>query len=92
MRNFMVDAKRLNQVKKCVGFVFTTDDKNKLVPQGTGFFVRVLQEDNPEREVDYFITAKHVLEDARHNLVEQFIWRLNKIDDGCQHDVISTKE
>jgi hypothetical protein len=48
------------QAKRCVAFLFLLNDEQKIVPYGTGFFVRVLQEHNPSRGVGYFVTAKRI--------------------------------
>jgi hypothetical protein len=61
----------LEEVKKCATFVFLIDDQQKVVPNGTGFFVKVRQEHNPNRGVGYFVTAKHVLQDDNGNVLHK---------------------
>jgi len=71
-------ANHLSEIKKSVSFIFFTDDKGKLVANGTGFFVGVKNEQNNKRFNIYFVTAKHVLQDKTGNYLNEIILRLNK--------------
>ena len=72
-----------NEIKKIVTFIFIQDKYGKIVPQGTGFFVGVKCQDNPDISFGYLVTAKHVLqnEDKTAFLSTVYI-RLNKKDNG----------
>lgn len=67
-----------SEVKQVVTFVFVPDAQGKPIPNGTGFFVGVKDERNPERTFGYLVTAKHVLKNAQGSFFDQIYVRLNK--------------
>lgn len=71
-------ANHLSEIKKSVSFIFISNDKGELVPNGTGFFVGVKNEVNKKTSNVYFVTAKHVLQDKNGNYFPEIILRLNK--------------
>ena len=67
-------------IKATVGFVYIINN-NKMVPQGTGFFIGVLNPENKNIGTPYFVTAKHVLQTSdRKNWLPDFFLRMNKKD------------
>jgi hypothetical protein len=50
------------EVKSTVAFVFLKDEKGKMIPNGTGFFVGVKNPSDPNKVALYFVTAKHVIQ------------------------------
>lgn len=70
------------EVKAVVTFIFISDQKNNLIPNGTGFFVMVKDEEDPNRGYGYLVTAKHVLEDESKKLLPAVSIRLNRKDGG----------
>lgn len=48
-------------VKKVVGFIYTSEDQKQFNPQGTGFFVSLVDEVSKKGNI-YFATAKHVIQ------------------------------
>jgi hypothetical protein len=72
------------KVTKVVAFVFVPKN-GTLVPYGTGFFVAVKSEKNPERSFGYFVTAKHVLRTPQRDSWYPTVYiRLNKQDGGAE--------
>ena len=80
-------------VKKVVTFVFPADDQGKLlrdqktsnpVPWGTGFFVAVKSETGSQGFYGYFVTAKHVLKNERHQDFNRVYLRLNKLEGDAE--------
>lgn len=69
-----------SQIKKTITFIFKIDDKEKLSPYGTGFFVSVPVEGRENRNVGYFVTAKHVLQDEKGNWLPKIFLRMNQLD------------
>jgi len=67
-------------VKKTVAFIFKIDDKERIAPYGTGFFISVKMENKPNRIVGYFVTARHVLQDESGNFLSRIVLRLNKLN------------
>lgn len=66
-----------SDIKATVGFVYINN--NKIVPQGTGFFIGVSGPENKNTGTPYFVTAKHVLQTSdRKNWLPDFALRLNK--------------
>ncbi len=55
-----------SEVKNIVTFIFVKDAENKLVPNGTGFFVGIKDKKNTNRLYIYLVTAKHVLQDEKN--------------------------
>lgn len=67
------------EVKDVVTFIFVKNDKGEIVPNGTGFFVSVKNESNPETQNIYLVTAKHVLMNEKTgSLFSSIFIRLNK--------------
>nr|WP_288935724.1 trypsin-like peptidase domain-containing protein [uncultured Allomuricauda sp.] len=62
-------------IKKVVGFIYTSDDEKIFKPQGTGFFVSVVDEARKNGSI-YFATAKHVIQNDSTQLDTIYI-RLN---------------
>lgn len=85
-------ANHLQEVKKSVSFIFIPDGKDKLKPNGTGFFIGVKKEENKNIFNVYFVTAKHVLQDNQGNYLTDIVLRLNKKDDTSQLIKISLKD
>ncbi|MGA9170082.1 MAG: serine protease [Nitrososphaeraceae archaeon] len=59
--NLMSSEFYLDQVKKCVTFIFE-EKGNGIIPLGTGFFVGI--QSQSDLHAVYFVTAKHVLQSA----------------------------
>ncbi|MBI5077414.1 hypothetical protein HZB94_03465 [Candidatus Falkowbacteria bacterium] len=85
-------ANHLQEVKKSVSFIFIPDGKDKVKPNGTGFFIGVKNEENEKTFNFYFVTAKHVLQDNQGNYLSEIVLRLNKKDDSSQLIKISLKD
>jgi len=79
----------ISEIKKSVAFVFLIDDQQKVEPFGTGFFIRVPQEHNPQRAVAYFVTAKHVLQDDVGEYRSKIVIRLNGVDGRTSYTVLT---
>lgn len=62
----------LDQVKKCVCFIF--DNRNPPSPIGTGFFASIKLDSD---YVVYLVTAKHVLQTDLGHYRERILYRLN---------------
>ena len=77
-------SNHLKEIKKSVSFIFIKNDKGDLVPNGTGFFVGVINEKNTETSNIYLVTAKHVLQDKNGKYLTDVVLRLNKKDGGSQ--------
>ena len=77
-------ANHLQEIKKSVSFIFVPQGKDKLRPNGTGFFVGVKNKENKNIFNIYFATAKHVLKDTDDNYLPEIILRLNKKDGNSQ--------
>ena len=75
----------ISEIKRSVAFIFLIDDQRKVVPYGTGFFIRVPQEDNPHKAVAYFVTAKYILQDDDENFRSQIVLRLNGLDGNVNY-------
>ena len=76
-------ATHFTEVKKCTTFIFIEKD-GQAIPNGTGFFVGVKNEENPSTFNVYLVTAKHVLQDTKGNYLSTIIIRLNKLDGTSQ--------
>lgn len=74
----------ISEIKKCVTFIFIKNEKGTLVANGTGFFVGVKNETNPEVFNVYLVSAKHVLQDKKGNFYPEIGIRLNKKDGSSQ--------
>lgn len=72
------------EVKNIVTFVFLRNPKGNLVPQGTGFFVAIKGEQNPDRVYGYLVTAKHVIRDKHNRYFASIFIRLNKRTRGAE--------
>lgn len=68
----------ITEIKKSVSFIFIQNVKGELIPNGTGFFVGVKNENNTDRSNIYFVTAKHVLQDKDGNYHREIVLRLNR--------------
>ena len=73
------------EIKNVVAFVFEKDAKGNIVPDGTGFFVGIKDDTKPDSIFEYFVTAKHVLqnedpESHRKTWLPQIYVRLNRKD------------
>ncbi len=77
-------ANHLNEIKKSVSFIFIKNDQGLWIPNGTGFFVGVKNEQNPLNFNIYFVTAKHVLQDKEGKYLIEIALRLNTKDGGSQ--------
>lgn len=80
-------------MKKVVAFVFPSDHEGKLlrdpktnnpVPWGTGFFVGVKNDAGGQGVYGYFVTAKHVLENEKHQGFSRVYLRLNKLQGDAE--------
>lgn len=78
----------LDQVKKCVTFIFSRKN-GVLRPEGTGFFVAVNTEDGKHHAV-YLVTAKHVLRDNGGSYLREFFYSLNTKKKAAQLTQIIT--
>lgn len=67
----------LTEIKKSVSFIFVNTTSGNLVANGTGFFVGVKNEVNPNLFNVYFVTAKHVLKDASGKYFSEIFLRIN---------------
>lgn len=76
----MATANFLTEAKKCTTFIFLEKEQGKLIPNGTGFFVGVKNEENTNVYNVYLVTAKHVLRDEKGNYFPSIVIRLNKLD------------
>jgi len=72
------------EVKEIVTFIFVQNSEGNLEPKGTGFFVGVKDEKNPERMYVYLATAKHVIQDETRSYYSSIFIRLNKRAGGAQ--------
>ena len=75
----MANSSHLNEIKKCVTFIFI-EQNGQLVPNGTGFFVGVENEENSNLHMVYLVTAKHVLQNQEGALLSSVVIRLNTSD------------
>lgn len=80
----MAITNHLTEVKKCTTFIFLEKEQGKLIPNGTGFFVGVKNEENHNAFNVYLATAKHVLQDTKGNYLPAIVIRLNKLDGTSQ--------
>lgn len=74
----------LKQIKECITFIFIKNDKGEIIPNGTGFFVGVKNEEKPENWNVYLVTAKHVLQDKENKYFPSIFIRLNKKEGGSE--------
>lgn len=73
----MAITNHLTEIKQCTTFIFIEKD-DQSVPNGTGFFVGVKNEESPDNYNVYLVTAKHVLQDTNGNYLPIIVIRLNK--------------
>lgn len=67
------------EVKQAVTFVFVTSDAGKRVPNGTGFFIGVKNEQDPNLVNVYLATARHVVTNKKTASFFKHIWlRMNR--------------
>ena len=64
----------LDQIKKCVTFIFNEKDERKIEPIGTGFFVSIKLKSH---DAVYFVTAKHILHFKSGKLRDKVLLRIN---------------
>ncbi len=81
----------LNDIKKCVTFIFVEKENGEWLPNGTGFLVGVKVDEKPDRYAVYLVTAKHVLSDTDGNLLPEIAVRLNRLDGESELIKISFK-
>lgn len=75
------------EIKEVVTFIFLADaqgslfrnDKGEPTASGTGFFVGVADERNPNRTFGYLVTAKHVLRASDGSFLKTIYLRLNTL-------------
>lgn len=82
-----------SNVRDCVTFIFVKDEKGKAKEAGTGFFVGVKLEENPERMAVYLVTAKHMLmskEPCRY--YNSIVLRMNKKAGGVSLEEVSVTD
>jgi hypothetical protein len=70
----MSDDYYLNQVKKCITFIFTQKYSELVDPVGTGFFVSTKSEFG---NAVYLVTAKHVLQTDSGEIYGKILVRIN---------------
>lgn len=80
-----------SQVKEIVTFIFVRTPNGKLKPNGTGFFVGVKDDQNPEKMYGYLVTAKHVIQDKENGYYLSIFIRLNKLSGGAEFIEIPLK-
>ncbi|MBM4064642.1 MAG: trypsin-like peptidase domain-containing protein [Planctomycetes bacterium] len=67
------------EIKDTVTFIFIKNDSGQVIPNGTGFFVGIKDENDPNISYIYLVTAKHVLLDDKTNSLFNSVYvRLNK--------------
>jgi hypothetical protein len=67
------------EFKKPVAFIFIKDNADKIVPNGTGFFVSIPDSSKRPIQFVYLVTAKHVIEDPlTKKFYNQIYIRINK--------------
>lgn len=74
--------------KETVTFIFIEDSTDNLQPNGTGFFVGVINEKDTTKFMGYFVTAKHVLLDSTNQYYPQIYIRLNMKTGGTAYERI----
>jgi hypothetical protein len=73
------------EVKQVVAFVLVQTPDGKLVPNGTGFFIGVHDDQDSNRHWVYIVTARHVLCDAiTGKLLQKVYLRLDKKAGGTE--------
>jgi len=78
-----------SEIKSVVAFLFITNEKGKLIPNGTGFFVGVNNPSDPNSFSVNLVTAKHVLYKPKTTIfLDKVFVRLNKKEGGSQIDTI----
>lgn len=69
------------QVKKSVTFIFSKDTNNRLVPQGTGFFVLLKAQQNTDTATfGYLVTTKTALQRTNGRFLDSVYVRINRKD------------
>lgn len=77
------------EVKSVVTFIFVEGKDQKLVPNGTGFFVGVKNATNPGQYSVYMVTAKHVLYKPKSTeFLDKVYIRLNKRKGGSEIGIV----
>jgi hypothetical protein len=79
MEKTSVAAPIPQDVKRAVTFIFSPNKSGQPMANGTGFFVGVTNEYDPNLVNPYLVTAKHVLTEKKTNSFFPHIWiRINK--------------
>ena len=60
----MTTSDYLSEIKKCVTFIFVKNSQGQIVPNGTGFFVRVPNETKPNMYNFYLVASGQTI--TRH--------------------------
>jgi len=89
---YYISSERANmripeEIKKVVCFLCVREANGNYQSYGTGFFVGVHLED---WDFLYFVTAKHLLDDAKDNGYEKIYLRLNKKNGGIDYVELNT--
>ena len=80
------------EIKSVVTFIFVEGKDQKLVPNGTGFFVGVKNPTNPDQYLVCLVTAKHVLYKTNSNeFMDKVYIRLNKRKGGSEIVIVPIK-
>jgi len=82
--SFSLEAKVPLQVKKSVTFIFAKDSSKKLIPQGTGFFM--LMKDNQNTDTTnfgYLVTTRTSLRKQNGSFFDSIYIRINRKDGYC---------
>lgn len=78
LSNVLIAQAIPTEIKKVIGFIYAKNDKGKIAPDGTGFFVGVSDSISKKTAV-YFVTAKHVLKN-QNSFLDTIYVRLNRRD------------
>lgn len=73
----------INQIKRCIAFIFRKNHEEKWAASGTGFFIGVKNEADPKLSAIYFVTAKHVIF-TKNVLAPSLAIRLNHLSADAQ--------
>jgi hypothetical protein len=84
----------VDQLKRCVCFLFLQQPDGEFKPRGTGFFVGLRAENKERIPSDqpnasgiihaYLVTARHVLQDKQGNFLKEVFIRMNKLDGASE--------
>lgn len=79
-----------SQIKQCVTFVGIGNEKN-FEKLGTGFFIAVPVEGREGKNVGYFVTAKHVIQNDDEQYFPSITLRLNMLAGGLSYSEINLR-